>query len=155
MTNCIEQKLKELNIELPSPKSPVASYIPFTKSQNIIFISGQLPFSDGELKYIGKLGAEINLEQGQKAAYLCGLNLLAQLKTACEGNLSKVQKCLKLEIYVNSEANFFEQPKVANGVSDLFQSVFAEKGQHARLAIGVNVLPFNAAVEVSGTFEIN
>ena len=150
----IEEKLKSLNIKLPIPASPVASYVPFTQSQNLIFISGQLPFEDGKIKYIGKVGSDFSIEEAQEAAFLCGLNLLAQLKVSCNGDLDKMQKCLKLEIYINSSDNFYQQPKVANAVSDLLQNIFSDKGQHSRLAIGVNVLPFNAAVEVAGTFEI-
>lgn len=154
MTNVIEKKLAELGIVLPVSSTPAANYIPFVKTGNLVFISGQVPVKDGKMQDVGKVGAEFTIEQAQATARLCGLNLLSHLKAACDGDLSRVKKCVKLGIFVNSAPGFTDQPKVANGVSDLMVSVFGEAGKHARAAVGVNELPFGVAVEVDGIFAI-
>lgn len=150
----IEARLKKLNISLPMPTPPAANYVPFIKTGSFVFISGQLPLWEGDLKYLGKLGHDLMIEDGQAAARLCGLNILAQLNAACEGDLNQVVRCLRLGGFVNSADNFKDQPKVINGVSDLMVAVFGEKGKHARAAVGVNALPLGVSVEVEALFEI-
>lgn len=150
----IEENLKALNINLPTPAAPVANYVGFVKSGNIVFISGQLPFENGKLAHIGKVGSEISVEDAKKAAKLCAIGILAQLKLACNGDLQRVAKCVKLGIFVNGDANFKDHPAVANGASDLMVEVFADAGKHARAAVGSSSLPFGVSVEVDAIFEI-
>jgi enamine deaminase RidA (YjgF/YER057c/UK114 family) len=150
MSGKIERRLAELNITLPEPPAPVASYVPFVVSGNLVFTSGQIP----DLKYTGKLGAEISLENGQAAAQLCAINVIAQLKAACEGDLERVRRCVKVTVFVNAAPDFTRHPEVANGASDLFVAVFGEAGRHARSAVGAGSLPRNVAVEVEAIFEI-
>ena len=150
----IEARLKELGITLPAPPQPVASYVPFTISGNIVFISGQVPIADGAVKYVAKLGDDAGVELGQAAAQLCAINVLAQLKAACEGDLDRVTRCLKLGVFVNATPDFTQQPQVANGASDLIAAVFGDAGKHARAAVGVGSLPRGVAVEVDAIFEI-
>lgn len=154
MQSAIDKKLASLNIQLPQPVTPVANYVPTVTTGNLVFISGQLPMKDGKLQDIGKLGKEFSIEQGVASARLCGINLLAQLSAACGGNLDRVKRCVKLGIFVNSATGFTDQPKVANGVSDLMVDIFGDAGKHARAAVGVSELPFGVAVEVDGIFEI-
>ena len=150
----VEDNLKKMNIQLPEAPSPVGSYVASKISGNLIYISGQVPFKgDGKL-ITGKVGRELNLEEAQNAAKLCALNLLAQLKKACDGNLDKVKGCIKITGYVNSIDNFTEQPKVINGASDLISKVFGEIGKHTRAAVSVNSLPLGVPVEVDAIFEI-
>tara|TARA_Y100001970_G_scaffold250835_1_gene323024 strand:+ start:531 stop:989 length:459 start_codon:yes stop_codon:yes gene_type:complete len=150
----IENNLKKLNIELPKAPDPVGSYVAVAVAGDLIFISGQVSFNkDGKL-IKGKIGKELNIEQGQEAAKYCALNLLAQLKKACNGNLDKVKKCIKITGYVNSIDTFIDQPKVINGASDLISNVFGEKGKHARAAVSASSLPLGAAVEIEGIFQI-
>lgn len=151
----IEARLQELNITLPNPSAPAANYVPFMKVGSLVFISGQLPIWNGELKYKGKLGDTISIEEGQAAARLCALNILAQLKAACEGDLNRVLRCVRLGGFINSKDDFQEQPKVMNGASDLMVDVFGDKGRHVRTAVGVNTLPFGVAVEVDALFEVS
>ena len=150
----IEQKLEELNITIPEVSAPVANYIPFTKSGNQIFISGQLPIENGEVKYIGKVGTEVSIEDAGKAARICAINIIANLKNACNGNLDKVVQCVKLGIFVNATPDFTDHPIVGNGASDLMVKVFGEKGKHARFAMGAGSLPRGVAVEIDAIFEI-
>lgn len=145
-----ERRLRELDIILPEPPAPVASYVPFVVSDNLVFTSGQIP----DMKYTGKLGAEISLEMGQAAAQLCAIAVIAQLKAACEGDLERVRRCLKVTVFVNAAPDFTRHPEVANGASDLFVAVFGEAGRHARSAVGASSLPRNVAVEVEAIFEI-
>ena len=150
----IEDKLKSLNINLPKAPDPVGSYVASKISGNLIFISGQVSIQpDGKL-ISGKVGKDLNLEQAQYAAKMCGLNILSQLKKICDGNLDKVKSCMKLTGYVNSAEDFTQQPKVINGASDLISSVFENTGKHARAAVSVNSLPLGAAVEIDAIFEI-
>jgi enamine deaminase RidA (YjgF/YER057c/UK114 family) len=150
----IDAKLNEIGINLPTPAAPVANYVGFVKSGNMVFVSGQLPFVDGKLAFIGKVGAEVSIEDAKKAARACAIGILAQLKLACEGNLDRVVRCVKLGIFVNSVADFKEQPAVANGASDLMVEVLGDAGKHARAAVGSSSLPFGVAVEVDAIFEI-
>ena len=148
-----EENLKKLNINLPKAPDPVGAYVASKTVGNLIFISGQLPL-DSEGKLIkGKVGKELNLEQGQEAAKLCALNLLAQLKKI-SGDLDKVKGCVKITGYVNSIDSFVEQPKIINGASDLISKIFGDKGKHTRAAVSTNSLPLGAAVEVEGIFEV-
>src|SRR5262245_8072406 len=124
MTGKIDGRLKELKIELPAAAKPVANYVPVVRTGNLAFVAGQVTYLNGECKFIGKLGREFSIEQGQQAARLCGLNLLAQVKAALDGDLDRVKRCVKLVVFVNSMADFKDQPKVANGVSDLMVEVF-------------------------------
>lgn len=150
----IDNVFKKLNIELPKVTKPLANYLPYTKiKSDKIVISGQLPMLDGQLKYKGKLGKDLSIEEGYEAAKLCALNMLAHLREDC-GNLDKITQCIKLDIFVNSTEDFTEQPAVANGASDIIVEIFGEKGKHARIAVGVAQLPKGAAVEVGGFFEI-
>ncbi len=155
MTGKIDTRLAELGITLPTPASPAANYVPFTISQNTVYISGQVTMWDGELKYVGCIGDQLNTEDGYQAARICGLNLLAQLKIACGGNLDRVTRVLKLGGFVNCRADYGDMPKVINGASDLMAEVFgSEIGSHARFAVGAPSLPFGIATEVDGIFEI-
>jgi len=150
----IEDRLKSLNITLPKAPDPVGAYVASKISGNLIFISGQISLqSDGKL-ISGKIGKDLNLEQAQHAAKVCGLNILSQLKKICGGNLDKVKSCMKLTGYVNSTENFTQQPQVINGASDLISSVFENTGKHTRAAVSVNSLPLGAAVEIDAIFEI-
>lgn len=150
----IEEKLKTMGIELPAPAAPVANYVGYVVSGGQVIISGQLPLKDGKLAYTGHVGGDVTLEDAQAAARICGINLLAQLKSACGGDWNRVKRCVRLGIFVNSTSEFTDQPKVANGVSDLMVEVLGDIGKHARAAVGVNTLPLGAAVEVEGLFEI-
>jgi len=150
----IDAKLAALGITLPTPAAPVANYVGFVKSGNHVFVSGQLPFENGKLAYIGKVGLEVSAEDAKKAARLCAIGILAQLKVACEGNLDRVVSCIKLGIFVNGDANFKDHPAVANGASDLMVEALGDAGKHARAAVGSGSLPFGVAVEVDAIFEI-
>jgi enamine deaminase RidA (YjgF/YER057c/UK114 family) len=142
----IPSRLAELGIELPAAAAPVAAYVPVVIAGNLAHVSGQLPFVDGKL-VTGRLGEDVSLEQGTIAARACGLMILAQLQAAL-GSLDRVERIVKLGAFVNSTAGFTDQPKVANGASELMVEVFGEAGKHARSAVGVPVLPLGAAVEV-------
>ena len=152
MTDRIERKLAELGLTLPEPAAPVASYVPAVECGGMLHISGQLPFENGALM-TGRLGADRDLEYGQEAAEQCALMLVAQMKAAL-GELDRVARIVKLGVFVNSAAGFTDQPKVANGASDLMVSLFGDAGKHARSAVGVSVLPLGAAVEVDAIVEI-
>ncbi|MFT6220221.1 MAG: enamine deaminase RidA (YjgF/YER057c/UK114 family) [Myxococcota bacterium] len=150
----INKKLKKLGIILPEPVVPIANYVPFVKTGNQVFISGQIPIENGKVIFTGKLGKDISIEDGQKAARICAINILANLNIACDGDLGKVVRCIKLGIFVNSDPSFTDHPIVANGASDLMVEVFAEKGKHSRFAMGAGSLPRGVAVEVDAIFEI-
>jgi enamine deaminase RidA (YjgF/YER057c/UK114 family) len=154
MSGRVEKLLADKKIELPKAAAPVANYVPVVIAGNLAFVSGQVTVWNGEFKFVGKLGQEFDVAQGQQAARLCGLNVIAQLKAALDGDLDRVKRCVKLGVFVNSTDGFTDQPKVANGVSDLIVEVFGDAGKHARFAVGSNVLPLNVAVEVDAVFEI-
>ncbi len=154
MTGRIDARLTELKIALPAASVPAANYVPVVIAGNLAFVSGQVPVLQGELKYLGKVGVELTIEQGQQAARLCALNIIAQLKLALGGDLDRVRRCVKVGGFVNCESGFGDQPKVINGASDLFVAVFGDAGRHARFAVGTNALPFNVAVEVDAVFEV-
>jgi enamine deaminase RidA (YjgF/YER057c/UK114 family) len=155
MKTNVAQKLTEMKLELPPSNPPVANYVPFVISGKTVVVSGQLPMKDGKLQGLGKLGKNISIEEGQELAKICGLNLLSHVKAACGGNLDRVKRVIRLGVFVASAEGFTDQPKVANGVSDLMVSVFGDAGKHARAAVGVSELPFGVAVEVDGMFEID
>ncbi len=155
MSGEIESRLKALGIELPEPSKPGANYVPYLAAGNLLFLSGQLCHWNGERLFIGKLGVEFEIEDGQKAARICALNLISQLKMALGGQLDRVVRTIRLAGYVNSTPAFHGQSQVMNGASDLFVEVFGEKGQHTRMAVGVSALPYNVAVEVEGVFEVD
>ncbi|MDP1975207.1 MAG: RidA family protein [Alphaproteobacteria bacterium] len=150
----IAKRLIDQNINLPKVSAPVANYLPVTQSGNIVYISGQLPFWEGEKKFLGKVGHTITTEQAQEAARLCGLNIIAQLDYHLKGNLDKVVRCLKIGGFDNAIPDFADHPTVLNGASNLMVEIFGEKGKHARFAMGAASLPFNVAVEVEAMFEV-
>ena len=152
--SAIAKRLSELNITLPTASTPVASYVPYVITGNLVFISGQLPYENGVAKITGRLGENVDIETGQRAAYHCGLNVLTHLQNACGGDLDRVARCIKLGGFIASTPDFFDHPQVMNGASQLIEQVLGDKGKHARFAVGVAVLPKNAAVEVDAIFEI-
>lgn len=149
----IETKLEELGITLPEAPAAVAAYQPWIRTGNLIFTSGQLPFRDGQIAYEGKLGAELSQDDGYQAARQCALNAIAQLKAA-SGNLDKIQKIVRIEGYVHCADGFRGHPQVLNGASDLVAEIFGENGKHTRLALGINEMPLNAAVQLAMTAEV-
>ena len=150
----INNKLKELNIELPNAPDPVGAYVAYKKVGNFLFISGQLPISNDGQMIKGKIGKDLKLEDGQKASKLCAINILSQVKKALKGDLEKVKNCVKITGFVNSSDDFFDQPKVINPASEIISKLFDEKGKHTRAAISTNSLPLGAAVEIDAIFEI-
>jgi len=155
MSGQIDQRLAELGIELPPAAAPAANYVPFVITGNQVFVSGQVPVMAGSvLHYQGKLGTEFGLEEGQAAARLCAINILAQMKAACRGDLDRIVRCVKLGGFVNCTPDFDQHPPVINGASDLMVEVLGDNGRHARFAVGASNLPFNVAVEVDAVFEI-
>ena len=149
----IDQKLSELGITLPQPAAPVAAYVPAVEHGGLLHISGQISFGEDGKLILGRLGEDVNLDRGIEAARRCGIMLLAQIKAAL-GSLDRVERIVKLGVFVNSAPGFTEQPKVANGASDLMQDVFGEAGRHARSAVGVAVLPLGVAVEVDAIVAV-
>ncbi len=149
-----EQKLMDMGIAIPAPPKAVASYVGWVKSGNLLFVSGQLPMRDGALVKTGKLGDSVTLAQGEAAARVCAINIIAQIKDACGGDLQRVVRIVKLNGFVASSANFTDQPKVINGASNLMAEVFGDAGVHSRAAVGVASLPLDACVEVDAIVEI-
>jgi enamine deaminase RidA (YjgF/YER057c/UK114 family) len=150
----IASRLEKLGIVLPEPPKPVASYVGFVRDGDLVFISGQLPFVDGKLFKTGVLGQDVTLEEGAAAARVCAINLLAQAKSACGGDLEKIRRCVRLGAFLACTPAFTEHPRVVNGASDLMAEVLGEKGQHARTSVGVASLPMGACVEVEAIFAI-
>ena len=150
-----DQKIKELNINLPEAADPVGSYVAAKISGKTLFISGQISIDENGKLIKGKLGKDLNTEEGYSAAKRCALSIVAQAKKACGGDLSKIKSCIKLTGFVNSVDDFIEQPKVINGASDLIASIFGDIGMHTRAAISTNSLPLGVAVEVDAIFELN
>jgi enamine deaminase RidA (YjgF/YER057c/UK114 family) len=148
-----EESLAKLGLALPAAPKPVAAYVPSVRTGNLVFVAGQLPFVDGKLPKTGKLGAGVTLEEGQQLARTAALNALAIVKAEV-GDLSKVKRVVRVGAFVASADSFTDQPKVANGASELLQQVFGDKGKHARAAVGVNVLPLDAPVEVELVVEV-
>lgn len=150
----IQQRLKDLGVTLPTPAAPVANYVPFVISGHQLFISGQLPADlEGQLVK-GQLGRDATLAQGQEAARLCAINILAQAQAALGGDLGRIRRCVKLGGFVASSPDFFDHPKVINSASDLIVGALGDAGRHARFAVGVAALPFGAAVEIDAVFDI-
>lgn len=154
MAGAVEAKLQELGITLKEPAKPIANYVPYVRTGNLLTVSGQICLDgDGKLVATGQLGAGVSVEDGQKAARACAISLLNQVKAAI-GDLDKVRQVVRLGGFINSTSGFTEGPKVMNGASDIMVAVFGDKGKHARSTVGVAALPANAAVEVEGTFEV-
>ena len=153
MPGKIEEKLKKLNIQLPDPAAPVASYSPFVLTNNLLFVSGQGPFRDGKL-ITGKVGLNLSIEEGQDAAKACGEMILSQARLAC-GDLDKIKKCIKIGGFVNCENTFTDQAMIIEGASKLLIEIFGEKGWHSRFAVGANSLPLGMAVEIDAVFEVS
>ncbi|MFV3073257.1 RidA family protein [Niveispirillum fermenti] len=154
MAGRIDARLAELNIELPKAAVPLAAYIPAVRTGNQLFISGQVPMWNGELRHVGKLGAGCSIEEGREAARLCALNIIAQARLALDGDLDRVVRVVKLVGFVNSTGDFNDQPKVINGASELMGEVFGDAGKHARSAVSAASLPFGVAVEVEAVLEV-
>lgn len=150
----IEERLRDLGLDLPLAPAPAANYVPYTVGGALLFVSGQLPMQGGGVAVVGQLGRDLTVEEGQAAARLCALNLLAQAKAACAGDLGRLGRCLKLGGFVSATPEFTEHPKVINGASDLIADVMGEAGRHARFAVGCVSLPLGAAVEVEAIFEL-
>ena len=150
----IENKLKELKIIIPNAPDPVGAYVAFKKTGKLLYISGQISIDDKGNFIKGKLGKDISVKEGQKAARFCALNIIAQAKKACDGDLEKISGCIKLTGFVNSLENFVDQPKVINGASDLISEVFGDIGKHTRAAVSANSLPLGVAVEIDAIFEL-
>lgn len=155
MTGKIDTRLAELGITLPAPFAPIANYVAFVIAGRLVVVSGQLPARDGRVAYTGKISQGMSINDGQDAARLCFINLLAQLRTACGGNLDRVRQVVRLGGFIAAPADFTAHAQVMNGASDLAVAVFGENGRHARTTIGVPSLPADALVEVEGLFEID
>jgi len=151
----IEDKLKKLNIILPEPKAPVGAYVATKIVGKLLFVSGQVSIDKNTKLITGKIGKDLNLDDGYEAAKRCGLSIVAHVKNACGGDLDRIKTCVKLTGYVNSTDDFKDQPKIINGASDIIAKIFDEKGEHTRAAVSVNSLPLGVAVEVDAIFEIN
>jgi len=149
----IEDKIKELGFTLPETPQPLAAYIPAIRTGGYVYTSGQIPFADGELKYGGKIGFDLSIEEGQEAAELCVLNALSAVKSVI-GDLNKIEQIIKVTVFVNSADGFTDQPKVANGASELLGNIFGDAGRHVRSAVGVNELPVNSVVEVEMIIKV-
>jgi enamine deaminase RidA (YjgF/YER057c/UK114 family) len=154
MAGLIEAKLAELGIVLPVPAVPLANYVPYVQAGALVVVSGQVPLRDGRIAYTGKVGEAVSPEDGAAAARLCLLNVLAQVKAACDGDLDRVRRVVRLGGFIAAPPSFTQHAVVMNGASDLATAVFGEAGRHARTTIGVPSLPGDAAVEVEGMFEI-
>lgn len=155
MAGTVEQRLRDMGVELPAPAAPAANYIPYVVTGNLVYVSGQVTISGGEVCYIGKIGDNLSVEDGYQAARLCAINLLAQVREACYGDLDRVLQVVKLGGFVNSTPDFTNHPEVINGASDLIAEAFGDAGKHARFAVGAGSLPRGVAVEVDGIFEIS
>ena len=151
----IEEKIKTLNINLPQPKPPVGAYVATKIVGKLLYISGQISIDENSKLITGKIGKDLNLEEGYRAAERCGLSIIAHVKNACGGDLDKIKTCIKLTGYVNSTDDFKDQPKIINGASDIIARIFEKKGEHTRAAVSVNSLPLGVSVEVDAIFELN
>ena len=150
-----EEKINELKIKLPEAKAPVGSYVATKISGKMLFISGQISIDQNGELIKGKVGKDLNTDDGYQAAKRCGLSIVSQIKKTCGGDLSKIKSCIKLTGFVNSTEDFIEQPKVINGASDLIASIFGDAGMHTRAAVSTNSLPLGVSVEVDAIFELN
>jgi enamine deaminase RidA (YjgF/YER057c/UK114 family) len=154
MAITVEERLRERGIEVPELAAPAANYVPFVRSGDLVFVSGHVPSVGGELRHRGKVGAAVSLEDARDAARICALNAIAAVRAACDGDLERVRRCVKLGGFVNATPEFDQHPAVINGASDLMVEVFGERGRHARFAVGSASLPFDVAVEVDVVFEV-
>lgn len=154
MAGKIEARLKELGVTLPAAPTPAANYVPAVRSGDLLFIAGQLPIEGGKPAYLGKLGADVTIENGQKSARLCAVNILAQVKAALDGDLDRVKRCVRVGGFVNATPDFTDHATVINGASDLLVQVLGDAGKHARAAVGCGSLPRGAATEVEAVFEV-
>jgi len=150
----VAERLRSWSIELPQPSRPGANYVPWVRSGQLVFLTGQLSQWNGERRFIGKLGREFGVEEGQAAARLCALNLIAHARDAADGDLDRISRIVRVAGFVNSMPDFVQQSQVLNGASDLFVDVFGDAGRHTRMAVGVAVLPYDVAVEVEAAFEL-
>ena len=151
----LEKNLYEQGYELPHPATPAANYVPYLIEDNYLYISGQLPFINGERMHQGKLGETLSIEAGQEAARACMLNVLAQMNTALDSDMTRLKRCIRIGGFVNASADFDQQAAVINGASDLLATVLGEKGMHTRFAVGVASLPFGIAVELDAVFALH
>lgn len=154
MAGRIDARLAELGITLPEPPVPVASYQPYVVSGNQAVIAGQVTFLDGKLKYVGRIGEAVSVEEAEAATRLCALNVLAQLRAACGNDLDRVRKVVRLNAFFNCTPDFLDHPRVMNAASDLMADIFGDAGRHTRVGVGVNSLPLGVPVELDGVFEI-
>ncbi|RME65564.1 MAG: RidA family protein [Alphaproteobacteria bacterium] len=150
----VAQRLRDLGIALPAAAPPAANYVPFVRAGDLLFIAGQLPFVDGRLQHPGTVGADVAMADAVAAARYCGLNIIAQINAACEGDLERVRRIVRLGGFVASASGFHDQPKVVDGASDLMVAVFGDAGRHARAAVGTNALPRGACVEIDAIAQI-
>lgn len=150
----IAKRLEDMGVVIPEPAAPVASYVGHVIHNGLVFVSGQLPLLDGKLSQTGLLGESVSIEEGAAAARVCAINILAQIKVACGGDLDRIEQCIRLGGFVASTPDFTDHPKVINGASDFMGEALGERGAHARAAVGVSALPLNASVEVEATFAI-
>ena len=155
MAGKIDARLAELGIEIATPAAPQANYVPFVISGNLVYVSGQVPVVDGEARFKGKVGDDVDVATAAQAARACAMNLIAQVKAACDGDLDRVTRVVRLGGFVNATADFTEQPQVINGASDLLVDVFGDAGRHARFAVGAGSLPLGVSVEIDAVFEIS
>ena len=155
MPGAIETRLKDLGITVPPAPAAVANYVPYVRAGNLVFVAGQVPISSGDIVHRGTVGADISVEDGAAAARLCALNIIAQVSAACDGDLDRVVRCVRLGGYVNATPEFVDHPKVVNGASELIVEVFGEAGRHARIAVGARSLPLGVAVEIDAVFEVS
>lgn len=155
MSGKIDARLAQLGIELPAPPVPVASYLPYVVTGNLVVVAGQVTLVDGALKYAGRLGDSLSVEDGEAATRLCALNVLAQLRAACGGDLDKVRQVVRLNAFFNATPDFRDHPRVMNAASDLMAEIFGDSGRHTRVGVGVTSLPLGAGVELDGVFEIH
>ncbi len=154
MSDAIDARLAELGIVLPPPAKPAANYVPTVRTGNLVYVAGQVPVRDGVFLYQGKVGVDFTVEEAKEAARMVGVGIIAQLKGACDGDLDRVVRAVKLNGFVNCTPDFGHQPHVINGASELMIEVFGDAGRHARSAVGVAGLPFNVCVEIDGVFEV-
>ncbi len=150
----IDKRLSELGITIPTPAAPVANYVGWVRTGSLVFTAGQVPLKDGKFLYQGKVGKEVSVEEAIEAAKLCAINILGQVKAACDGDLDRVKRIVKLVGFVNGVPEFADHPKVVNGASDLMVAIFGDKGKHARSAVGAGSLPLNLSVEIEAVVEI-
>ena len=154
MPGRVDARLASMNIELPDAPPPAANYVPFVRTGNMVFISGQVPLEDGKLAHQGVVGGDLSVEQGQDAARACAIGVLSQIKAACHGDLDRVVQCVQLQGFVRSAEGFDQQPAVINAASDLMVDAFRDAGRHSRFAVGSNELPFGVSVEIAAIFEV-